>query len=109
MKKRTGTQASSKRFQRRVEDFVCEECGKQVKGNGYTDHCPNCLTSKHVDNNPGDRSSTCKALMYPIRTHYKDGVFTIVYKCSGCGRTKEFKAAGNDNEERLFALLNVKK
>lgn len=48
-----------KKFQRQIEDFVCEKCGKEVKGDGYTDHCPRCLRSKHVDVNPGDRRSKC--------------------------------------------------
>ncbi len=79
----------SRKFQKRPEDFVCEKCGAEVKGSGYTDHCPKCLVSKHVDNNPGDRASECKALMFPVRTHYKDGGFIITYKCSGCGRSRK--------------------
>ena len=39
------------------EAFVCENCGKEVKKLGYScrNHCPECLYSKHVDKNPGDR------------------------------------------------------
>jgi hypothetical protein len=99
---------SDRKFQRRPEDFVCEKCGAEVKGSGYTDHCPKCLVSKHVDNNPGDRASECRAAMLPIRTHYRDGSFIITYKCSGCGKIKEIKAAADDNEELLFGLLNAK-
>ncbi|MFA6992594.1 MAG: RNHCP domain-containing protein, partial [Candidatus Gracilibacteria bacterium] len=40
-----------KRFSRTIEDFVCEKCGAKVKGDGYTNHCPKCLWSKHVDIN----------------------------------------------------------
>jgi hypothetical protein len=42
-----------KRFQKTVEDFVCEHCGHPVAGNGYTNHCSQCLWSKHVDDNSG--------------------------------------------------------
>ena len=49
-----------RRFTRTVGDFVCENCNTSVKGNGYTDHCPCCLYSKHVDINPGDRDCDCK-------------------------------------------------
>ena len=28
----------SKLFQKRKEDFICEKCGKEVVGNGYTNH-----------------------------------------------------------------------
>ncbi|MDD4027925.1 MAG: RNHCP domain-containing protein, partial [Bacilli bacterium] len=43
------------------ENFICEVCKKEVKSLGYTarDHCPYCLSSKHVDINPGDRKCTC--------------------------------------------------
>lgn len=44
-----------KHFTKTVEDFICAHCGTHVRGNGYTNHCPECLWSKHVDNNPGDR------------------------------------------------------
>ena len=57
-----------KRFKMRDEKFICENCGFDVKELGYTarDHCPNCLYSKHVDINPGDRSSECGGLLEPI-------------------------------------------
>ena len=49
-------------FTRKVEDFTCEHCGREVHGNGYTNHCPHCLHSKHVDVNPGDRAGLEAAL-----------------------------------------------
>ncbi|VVB76789.1 RNHCP domain protein [uncultured archaeon] len=98
----------STNFQKCVEDFTCEKCGTAVKGNGYTDHCPNCLTGKHVDNKPGDRAADCGALMTPTHTEYASD-FTIHYKCTGCGKKSHVKAAPNDNEEKLFSLLSVKK
>ena len=50
------------------EDFICENCHKEVKALGYTarDHCPYCLYSKHVDIMPGDRQNTCKGPLKPI-------------------------------------------
>ncbi len=96
------------RFRRRREDFDCESCGSHVKGSGYTDHCPNCLTSKHVDNNPGDRASDCKALMKPVSVHYESSGFTIHYVCSGCGMAKNMGAAANDNNEALHSFVDAK-
>ena len=55
-----------KQFVRRREDFVCEHCGTKVVGDGYTNHCPKCLWSKHVDIMPGDRAEDCQGLMRPI-------------------------------------------
>ena len=95
----------SKRFSRRVEDFVCEVCGTHVSGNGYTDHCPNCLCSKHVDINPGDRKAECGGIMIPTRTEYAKHEFIIYYKCTKCSREKRVKAAEDDNKELLMELL----
>ena len=61
-----------KNFSKKVENFVCEQCGKENVGNGYTDHCSNCLYSKHMDINPGDRESQCKSLMKPIAVKVKN-------------------------------------
>lgn len=95
-----------KKFTRKIEDFVCENCGTIVKGNGYTNHCPNCLFSKHVDINPGDRMSTCSGLMKPIDVLQKDGEFVILHKCEKCGFERKNKVVDNDNRE---ALINITK
>ncbi|MEA1909889.1 MAG: RNHCP domain-containing protein, partial [Patescibacteria group bacterium] len=55
-----------KNFIKTTEDFTCEHCGYNVKGTGYTNHCPKCLYSKHVDDVPGDRKNKCNGLMAPI-------------------------------------------
>ena len=96
---------AGKRFTRKIEDFKCEKCGAQVKGTGYTDHCPKCLWSKHVDNNPGDRASDCKELMMPIHSEYTRGQFMITYRCMACGMLKRVKAAKEDNEELLHSII----
>ena len=94
-----------RRFTRVVEDFTCCNCGAKVKGTGYTDHCPNCLWSLHVDNFPGDRSSECKGKMKPTRAVYENDGYTVEYVCMKCGTRKKFKAAGNDNKELLLKLV----
>ena len=65
-------------FIRKTEDFVCENCGQEVKGNGYTNHCPRCLYSKHVDINPGDRASDCGGLMKPVAVELRHGERIII-------------------------------
>ena len=64
----------TRRFARTVEDFVCEKCGTQVEGDGYTNHCPHCLWSRHVDVNPGDRKATCKGMMEPVAVVAEDSL-----------------------------------
>ena len=93
-----------KRFTKRIENFTCEHCGHQVSGNGYTNHCPNCLYSKHVDNNPGDRQSNCGGLMEPISaTPTKDG-FIIVHKCLVCGKTIKQHSSENDDIDTIIKI-----
>ena len=78
----------SQKFQRNIEDFVCGHCGAEVKGNGFTNHCPKCLYSKHVDINPGDRADQCRGLMKPVSIELRKGEYTIIHECVGCGFKK---------------------
>lgn len=93
-----------KQFQRTVEDFTCEKCGHTVTGTGYTNHCPNCLWSKHVDVNPGDRQSNCGGLMEPVSIEQRRGGFVIVHRCQTCGHTKRNKTAADDDMGEIIAI-----
>ena len=94
-----------KLFQKRVEDFICEHCGAAVKGNGYTNHCPQCLWSKHVDVNPGDRQATCRGLMEPFNAGLNGGKCIILHRCISCGFEKRNKTSENDNFNAILQLL----
>ncbi len=96
-----------KKFQRTIEDFVCENCRYKVTGNGYTNHCPKCLYSKHVDNNPGDRQASCHGLMAPIRVELDHGEYTIVHKCTKCGLERRNKAVPADDMDQIIKLSNT--
>ena len=52
------------------ESFVCKVCGKTVvptgAGSDHRNHCPYCLSSQHLDNEPGDRAAECGGVMEPI-------------------------------------------
>ena len=95
-----------KRFQRVREDFECVHCGELVSGDGYTNHCPACLWSLHVDVNPGDRAADCGAPMYPVRAR-RDGKkgTTILHRCEGCGHEKWNRSAAEDDVEEPGGLL----
>ncbi len=93
-------------FIKKEEDFVCKVCGTKVKGTGYTNHCPNCLWSLHVDEViPGDRLSECKGLMEPINAEMKNGEYIIIHRCQKCKKTIKNKASENDNIEEIIKLL----
>ncbi|HOV29646.1 MAG TPA: RNHCP domain-containing protein [Candidatus Dojkabacteria bacterium] len=92
------------KFVRKIENFVCENCNTENVGDGYTDHCSKCLYSKHVDINPGDRSSGCKGLMKPVFVDMHDGKYRIYYECEKCGYTHKVTASENDNFEEILKL-----
>ena len=94
----------NKKFQRHIEDFTCENCSVFVNGNGYTNHCPECLWSLHVDVNPGDRAEMCRGLMEPIAFTMKRGNYILIHRCTECGIIKKNKASKND---RFDAILNL--
>lgn len=84
-------------FIKKIENFVCERCGTEVEGNGFTNHCPECLWSKHVDIDPGDRKSSCGGLMEPIGVTKKGRDYIILHQCTKCGLQKPNKAVKDDN------------
>jgi hypothetical protein len=92
----------SKKFQRRVEDFTCEHCGEDITGDGYTNHCPKCLWSKHVDINPGDRANACCGLMKPVRTEGTVAKYFIIHRCERCAAEGRNVFGDNDNIEALL-------
>lgn len=94
------------KFTRKIEDFVCEHCGQEVKGNGYTNHCPNCLWSKHVDVNPGDRAADCGGLMRPVSFEVQGQDYYLVHRCQECGHEKKNKLSQDDDLDKVIGLIN---
>jgi len=95
-----------KRFTKTTEDFICEVCGKKVKGTGYTDHCPRCLTSKHVDVFPGDRQAKCQGLMKSMGITKRKGKTQIFYQCQKCDYKHFNKIAPEDNQGKIIQLAS---
>ena len=94
----------TKKFQRTIENFICENCGAKIIGNGYTDHCPKCLWGKHVDVNPGDRAASCGGPMEPMAVSVKNQAYRIEYRCQRCGHRFTVKATKADNMEAIIEL-----
>lgn len=95
---------STPKFQRRIEDFVCEHCGFGVRGNGYTNHCPKCLWSKHVDVSPGDRSATCWGLMEPCALQGSSPEYVIVHRCVLCAHKHRNMVGEGDDRDALITV-----
>ena len=95
----------TRKFQKKQEDFICEKCGQKVKGTGYTNHCPFCLWSKHVDNYPGDRSNNCGGLMEPIGVDLEKDIYHLIFKCKNCGATKRNKVQKEDDFSKVVDIV----
>ena len=96
-----------KKFKMIDEGFICDICSFKVAPLGYSarDHCPRCLSSKHVDINPGDREEECHGDLEPIRVELdsKKG-YVIIYKCKKCGSIRKNKAAEDDDMNLIIEL-----
>ena len=98
-----------KRFVRNKEDFKCKNCGFDVTGTGYTNHCPKCLWSKHVDVFPGDRLEVCCGMMRPINSDKKKGQEILIHKCVNCGKIKNNILSKEDNYDTVIELAKHRK
>ncbi len=98
----------AKRFYRMRECFTCRICGVATVGNGYTNHCPACLWSRHVDVNPGDRAESCGGLMKPISVEQKGGRYRIEHACARCGARRYNKVSKKDDFDAVIALVQTR-
>lgn len=97
------------KFTKNDSKFTCIYCGNKVNPLKYTsrDHCPICLTSLHVDINPGDRQNRCRGLLIPIEvTSSNKKGYIIKYQCDKCGEYHNNKAAVDDNFETILSVMN---
>ena len=97
-----------KRFNMIDENFICENCGKEINKLGYTarDHCNYCLYSLHVDNLPGDRSNNCHGLLKPIGIEKYRDTYKIIYQCEKCKKIHKNILA---NDENMDLIINLSK
>lgn len=93
------------KFTRLVEDFTCGHCGTEVSGDGYTNHCPRCLWSRHVDINPGDRAAQCGGLMPPVAAGVKQDEWFVVHRCEICGFVRRNRTSSKDDPTAVRLLL----
>ncbi|MCB1167724.1 MAG: RNHCP domain-containing protein [Leptospiraceae bacterium] len=89
-------------------EFRCRNCrhliGVPDSGTRQRNHCPHCLHSVHLDNNPGDRASSCKSIMDPITIWVRNGEWVLLHRCRGCGQIKANRVAPDDNEVLLVSI-----
>jgi hypothetical protein len=95
---------------RRAASFRCAHCrldvSERAPGTAHRNHCPNCLWSRHVDDDvPGDRAAECGSLMEAIAITVRgDGEWVLVHRCAGCDEIHLNRSAGDDNPLALLRL-----
>ena len=91
------------------DSFVCKACGRTVFPEGagtlHRNHCPYCLSSKHLDVEPGDRAADCGGVMDAIAVWVrKSGEWAIVHRCRRCGALSSNRIAADDNPFKLMSI-----
>ncbi|MGN0490740.1 RNHCP domain-containing protein [Ruminococcus sp.] len=91
------------------DSFTCKVCTRLVTpesaGSTHRNHCPNCLTSLHLDNEPGDRESDCGGIMDAIGVWVrKNGEWAIIHRCRRCGKLSSNRVAADDNPMKLMSI-----
>ena len=89
--------------------FTCKVCGRPVvaagAGGGHRNHCPNCLSSLHLDIEPGDREADCGGIMDPVGVWVrKNGEWAIIHRCRRCGHLSSNRVAADDNPMKLMSI-----
>lgn len=77
-----------------------------VVGTGYTNHCPKCLWSKHVDVEPGDRGAVCGGMMKPVLLEGSTPTYVITHECVTCGFRRRNKVQEEDDGAAIVALAS---
>lgn len=107
--------------------FTCRVCGRTIvpkgAGSDHRNHCPNCLTSLHVDEEPGDRASDCGGIMDAVAVWVRNGgrgkksaesagqqqsfgggEWAIIHRCRRCGKLSSNRVAADDNPMKLMSI-----
>lgn len=91
------------------DSFICKTCGRPIMaagaGSSHRNHCPNCLHSLHVDEEPGDRAADCGGIMEPIGVWVrKGGEWALIHRCRRCGKLSSNRVAADDNPMKLMSI-----
>ena len=92
-----------------LDPFTCKVCGREIlpegAGSDHRNHCPNCLSSLHVDVEPGDRASDCGGVMDAVSVWVrKGGEWAVIHRCRRCGEFRSNRVAADDNPMKLMSI-----
>lgn len=87
---------------------VCERGVEPLTNGSYRNHCPFCLSSLHVDTEPGDRRSSCGGVMDAVAVQRSRKGLQIVHLCRRCGvRRPNRVATGTAQPDDIEALIRL--
>ncbi|MCL2189655.1 MAG: RNHCP domain-containing protein [Defluviitaleaceae bacterium] len=91
------------------EPFKCKVCNHDVPpsgaGSDHRNHCPHCLSSRHLDIEPGDRKANCGGTMEAIGVWVrKGGEWAVIHRCKICGSFSSNRIAADDNPLKLMSI-----
>lgn len=91
------------------DSFECKVCGRlmtpEQAGTNHRNHCANCLSSLHVDEEPGDRASDCGGIMEAVAVWTRKGdEWAIIHRCRRCGKLSSNRVAADDNPMKLMSI-----
>ncbi|WP_047867866.1 RNHCP domain-containing protein [Nocardiopsis sp. RV163] len=100
---------SGRRSVTRTGSFACVRCGLSVSrlgpGGGPRDHCPSCLSSRHVQDRAGGGASDCGGRMAPISVAVpRGGPWTLIHRCGVCDEMSESAVSPDDNPLVLMRI-----
>lgn len=92
-----------------LHPFPCRVCGHLITpesgGTCHRNHCPKCLHSVHLDDEPGDRSAACGGVMEPVGVWVRrDGEWALIHRCRKCGVLHSNRVAADDDPLKLMSL-----
>lgn len=92
-----------------TDSFTCALCGRLVTagnaGSAHRNHCPYCLSSLHLDVEPGDRAADCGGIMEPVSVWVrKGGEWAVIHRCRRCGCLSSNRVAADDNPLMLMSI-----
>ncbi len=88
--------------------FICEVCNHEVQpltNGSFRNHCPFCLSSKHLDVIPGDRLSECLGVMKAVDVIQTKKGLQLVHECQKCGHRQNNKVAEDTVQPDNFELI----
>lgn len=92
------------RVPKKTEKYRCRVCNWSPSDSedGVWEHCPNCLSSIHIQNEEGQE---CGGTLEPVAIWIKpDDSWEIIQKCSLCGEIASSPISDDDSPIKLLSL-----